>query len=723
MEFIRIFTKKRLVVLLLLFIANGLFFIRECSDAKIYRIYDAMLLETDKRTEDDDMKKAVSSVIIEFRDAYKESAEYDEYSEAKAYLLEKIEYVENYSDSIAQKIGSSKVLLKSSLYSDKSSFSYLNIVKTTKDLESIKDAEVTLSNGIWLEKVSNYKLIYYFIMIMVVMMIYSMVEDKKTKIIYLQYAAKNGRGKLFLKRLFIFIGMTLCITVLFFTEVSVISLYTYGGIEGIGDSVCSDELFALCSMCGESRIVWLFINVIKAALTFVVLGVCLWAFLSGFNNSNIGLYAFILLYCIEVVLNRVITAKSIFRIFKYINIKYLIDCSDVWFVYNNWGYDGIVTDISESTMLLLAVVCVISIIMITINSLRCNPLTKMGFIEKFLLRIYDGVIKVFAKLPVGVMELFKLVYTQKIGIVVIAILILFVNMKKGYVLSYNVSMSAMVELCESQRLSSTEELAEKRSELVVEREAYKGDIDAAQKIEILDMQIDYLDYIIEKRNLGVDVSTISQYEYESAFGKKQTSNQQYIAMLCIVVMLVSNIGAVSYERKCGVISNIRASKNRVRWIVKKILYATILASVITLFIYGWYYVCLVKLYRLEDYGVSIQSLMMFKDYPFDIPIWGFVAIDMLLKLILLVAVGGIAFAISSVFSYDIGYFVGIIVILPHLLCELGITALSYVSLPKIMAFMPYWVEGKVAYNIIADIVIIGIGIAGYLYGYYRTVIK
>lgn len=256
MECIRIFKKKRLLVLLLLFIVNGIFFIRECTDTKMYGIYDAMLLETDKRTENaGDMKKAASSVIVEFRNTYKDGEEYEEYLQAKDYLLKKIDYIENYSDSIKQKIGNSKLLLKSSLYSDKTSFSYLNIIKTTKDLEHIKDAEVRLSNGMWLEKVSSYKLIYYFIMIAVIMVIYSMVEDRKTKIIYLQYAAKNGRGNLFLKRLFIFICMTLFITMLFFAEISVISLYTYGGIEGIKDSVCSDELFAMCSLGGESRII------------------------------------------------------------------------------------------------------------------------------------------------------------------------------------------------------------------------------------------------------------------------------------------------------------------------------------------------------------------------------------------------------------------------------------------------------------------------------------
>lgn len=724
MEFKRVFNKKRLVVLLLLFIVNGIFFLRECSDLKMYDIYDTLVLEINKKEESAvDVRKTALSVLKEYAEVYSDSTEYEEYLKARRYLLEKVDYLENYSKNKTQQIENSKVVLSSSLFSDKNSFSYLNIIKTTKDLEAIKDAQITLSNGIWLEKVSNYKMIYYFIMIGVVMIVYSFVEDRKTKIIYLQYAASNGRESLFLKRIIIFLGMIFLITILFFTETSIISLYLYGGFEGINDSVCSDELFAICSMGGASRITWIVINVLRIAIAFGAIGMCVWAVLTSFNNSNIGLCVFILVYGIEVMLNRIITDKSIFRFFKFFNLKYLIDGSDSWFTYSNWGYNNIITDMAESTGILIIFVSIISIVLLVRNCILYNPLTQVGFLEKSLIRIYDCVMKFFAKLPVGIMEIFKVVVSQRIGIVLIIIVILFTNMNKGYVLKYSIEMSLISNLCESYKMGTTEDLLVVKDELIREMEVYEGDVTAISKVSLIEAQIEHLDYIIQKRREGVNVSLISPYEYEAALGKNQVSNQQFISMLCIIVMILTNIGAVSYEKKCGMLCNIRVTKNRMSWIKNKILCNALFATIVVMILYGWYYYTLVKLYDLTDFNVSVQSLTMFANYALDISIMGFVILDLLLKIIVLIAIGGIAFTISASFNYDIGYFIGLIMILPHLLYELGVDILSYISLPKMMAFMPFWLEGRVTYNLIADIIIIIIGVLGYIYASYCIVTK
>lgn len=727
MEFLRIFNKKRILILALLFVINGLFFIRECSEIGKYKVYNDLVVEFNNKTESAvDIKKTALFVLEEYKNDHENISEDENYLEVRKMFMDKVEYVRDYSRVKTKQIENSKAMLSSSIFSDKTSFSYLNAVKTRNVLEKIKDENVTVSNGVWLEKIVDYKPVYYIIMVAVAMIIYAFIEDRKTGIVYIQYAAANGRAKLFARRLGILLTTTVVITMLFFGELAVISLNLYGGVEGLNASVCSDEMFAMCSM-GMTRLVWFLINVLRVSMSVFVMGLLMWGILTYFNNSNIGLCAYLLLYGVEIVANALITEKSVFRFVKFFNLTYLVDSGDAWFSYGNWGYRYIIMDIAESTGVLMVVIGLVSVAMIVRSCVMYNPLSRTSFIEKMFMSLYDLFMRLFSKLPVAVMELFKLVVSQRVGVVVIAVVALFANMNKGYVLTYSMNMVSVVQMCEESKEASVDELISMREELYKEKSAYENDtsqhIGATFKTQIVQSKIDALDYVIQKNSVGVKVSLISPYEYEAAFGGRQSDNQEYIAMLCIIVMLTINAGTLSYEKRKGMMKHIRASKNRSEWIKRKIIRNGLFATFITMIMYGWYYYELIKLYKLGNYNISIQSFAMFDKYPLDIPIWGFVVLDLLLKIAVLMAVGGVAFLISGMFNYEVGYFVALLVILPHLLYKLGISVLSYVSIPKIMAFFPYWMEGKGIYNMTVDVIIIVIGAISYAYGVRKVMVN
>lgn len=729
MEFLRIFNKKRIFILIALFIINGVFFFRECSDLEKYRLFDSLVSEFNIKNEDNnngkntvDMKRTALSVVRKYTKNNENLKEDEDFLEVREMFLKKVDYVKNYSENKREQIENSKAMLSLSLFSDKNSFSYLNIIKTRDDLSKIKDAKVTVSNGVWLEKVTSYKLIYYIMLIAAAMIVYAFIEDRKNGLIYIQYAATNGRGRLLIKRMFILLAFSIVTALLLFTEISVIALKMYGGLDGINASVCSDEMFAMCSM-GTTRVMWLVINVLRISLGIFTVGLLMWGLLTCFNNSNIGLVVFVLLCSSEIIINGLITDKSIFRFFKFFNLKYLIEGGGAWFTYKNWGYDFIITDIAGSTYVLMILAVLIAVILLMKNCVLSNSLNHIGIVEKMFIRAYELMIKLFAKMPVSIMEFFKLIFLQRAGIIAIIVIVLFADMNKGYVLKYNILMSSISNFAESAKGASTEELSEIRESLYKERQELRDNVldsTAGYKISITEAKIEFIEYILGKKAEGVDVSIISPYEYEAALGERQSDNQEFIALLCIVLMLMINVGAVSYEKKNGMLCHIRAAKNRDGWIRNKILYNGIFAFIITMFLYTEYYYELIKLYKLSDFGVSVKSLQMFDKYPLDIPIWAFIILDFILKLIVLEAVGGLAFLLSSIFSYETGYFVSLIIIMPHLLYKLGISIFSYISVPKLMAFMPFWTEGKCLYNLAGDVAVICMGIAGYIYTYRKT---
>ncbi len=726
MEFKRVFNKKRILVLIVLFIINGVFFYRECSDYGKYKIYNELILEfNDKYKSAVDIKKTALSVLREYSDANEAAAEDEEFIEAGQLFLHKVNYVNNYSESKKKQIDNSKAMIAISLFNDKNSFSYLNIIKTRDDLSRIKDEKIVVSNGVWLEKVVGYKLIYYLILIAAVVVIYSFVEDRKNSVIYIQYAAAEGRGKLLCKRIGILLFIIMAVTILFFAEISVISLKLYGGIEGIHDSVCSDEKFAMCSM-GLSRIGWLAVNVIRIALAFFSVVLFIWGLLTHFNNSNIGMCGFILLYAAEAVMNRLITDKSIFRFLKFFNIKYLID-GTAWFTYNNWGYQYVITDLAESTIILMLMLGFISVLMIIINSVCCNPLNKVGFVERVFRRFSEFVIKLFSKLPVAVMEMFKVLICQKVWVIIIVIVMLFANMNKGYVLKYSVMMQAVSQFCEQYGSASVDDLVDIREELIQEKLSYeksdeKDEVYAA-RLQVIQSKISMLDYVIQKKDEGKKAVLVSQYEYEAALGKNQSDNQQFIALICTILMLVMNAGIVSYEKRKGMLSCIIAAQNRIKFVRNKLLYNGAFAAFVTMLFYGEYYYELIKLYELKDFNISVLSLSMFSAYSLDIPIWGFIALDLVLKIAVLTAIGGAAFLLSYICSYEMGYLASFIMVIPHFLYKLGISVFAYISIPRLIAFMPFWQEDRGGYNFMADMVLIVVGIICYIYTFYKLVYR
>ncbi len=194
-------------------------------------------------------------------------------------------------------------------------------------------------------------------------------------------------------------------------------------------------------------------------------------------------------------------------------------------------------------------------------------------------------------------------------------------------------------------------------------------------------------------------------------------------MLGVVIILIINAGAISYEKKTGVLSQILSGKNRDKWIRNKIIHNGLFAIFITALLYTSYYYQLIKLYNLENFDASVQSLMIFEKYPFDVPIWAFIIIDFMLKAILLMAVGGIAFLVSTMSNYDVGYLATLIIIIPYFLYDLGIEFFAYISIPRYIAFMPYWMEEKYNYNLIADTLIVLVGIVSYIYAGYRLTKK
>ena len=87
----------------------------------------------------------------------------EDFKEARKIFLERLDYVKNYKERTQNSIDNIKAVQKSSLFSQKNSRSYLELIKSKNDLTKALGYEVKLDNDLWLMKIKDYKYIYWFI--------------------------------------------------------------------------------------------------------------------------------------------------------------------------------------------------------------------------------------------------------------------------------------------------------------------------------------------------------------------------------------------------------------------------------------------------------------------------------------------------------------------------------------------------------------------------------
>ena len=127
-------------------------------------------------------------------------------------------YIKKYPEDMKQIQTNAQQTLTFSIFSDKNSFTYNNIVKTGKDFEKVADVSLYLVNNKAAGSFVNYYYTFYFALIMMVFIIYGLSGERDNGMWGIVHSAGSGRLRLALHRLFIIAGSGVVITAgLYFT--------------------------------------------------------------------------------------------------------------------------------------------------------------------------------------------------------------------------------------------------------------------------------------------------------------------------------------------------------------------------------------------------------------------------------------------------------------------------------------------------------------------------
>ena len=596
-----------------------------------------------------------------------------------------LEYIKKYPEDMKQIQTNAQQLMTFSIFSDKNSFTYNNIVKTGKDFEKVADVSLYLVNNKAAGSFVNYYYTFYFALIMMVFIIYGLSGERDNGMWGIVHSAGSGRLRLALHRLFIIAGSGVVITAgLYFTTFAA-ALLLYGGAGALNAPVQSIQAFERFAM-PMSQIGFVLYNYEYSVLAVVVLSVALWAVFVVNRKRNHALILTGVVVGLEVLMYYRIGLHSIYSAFKQINIVRLMNA--VISTYANRGRGSFV--ISESAIMFwaLMVILVVSVAVAVMGTVLMRPSQGKNVLTRLTDKLYAGYQHIFANVPVVFKELHKLLVTSR-GFTVIVVLLLVVM----YFISYGKmafsdnsrerdriylekggadysQISALIDERRADYMQAVEksmeaseqygngeigidELSQINSTVSIYASRYAAVREFEQKRE-------YLDTL--KEETGIDGYMMSDRGYEEIFGKYGKAREIVLlmALLASVVLIVSENIGIETSTGTKYIVNAASGKNTVK--IKRIAASLALCIVLYFIVYGIDMIYLQNYYGMPYTEAPLMSLTFMRDCGLNISIGTFIVIRLIVRLVMMFAVFAVTYVFSSRFSEVRGRAVSVLII-------------------------------------------------------------
>ena len=565
--------------------------------------------------------------------------------QAREKLMQQAKYIDNYKGIIEDKRQTAILYATAGTYK-KNSFEYNNLLKTQYDLSQIIDADVQLSNGLWLEKLYKNNYIHLLTLITCVYTVYMFFSERKNGLYHIVHTGQSGRGVLFVKRSIILLIQAVVTNVALYTESAVMLLNRYDGVKDLNVAAVSDEYFILTS--GKlSRIQFLGLIILLSILANVVLSLVLWAILLCFGNVNIGLFFYCCICVADVVIYKVISAKSILQIFKYLNVYYLFFPNKAA-EYFNWGCFNIAVSLLTTTIIVSVFIGILALFASAYISIRKYFTGKMNIVENAIELILTYIMRLMVKTNNFGKEVYKILISQ--GIIWILLLLAYIaaNVEPSYGVIYDAKKSYMLGYYEkAEGLSYGTELIDIYNEYNDEYEDFLDNFDysdegaktlLANRQDLFNTVKENFNYIKQMNEKGISAVVINPYEYTETIGNREWNNQELIAMINVIAAIVISCGFIAYEKKSMVKSLALTGMNRRKWLVKKLFIQSMLSLLFACITYGMYYKKLCGVYTYTNITAPLKSIMLFQNYLINPPIIVYIFIDFMIKYMFLLGI-------------------------------------------------------------------------------------
>lgn len=543
-------------------------------------------------------------------------------------LLFQTKYLNDYPDWLDSIQKNKNSMLSFSIFSAPDSFSGRNILKTAREIESL----------------FSFSLTDYFLLIVLMVVSVSFLEERKKGLWNVVHAAPGGRLSLALKRTAILFFTSVFGVLLLYGTNLIIGFSIYGGYDSLNRSIQSVELFGglpQLSTIGGFLIQWFLLRI--GAAFFISL--LLWLLLTAIYNVKYTILITGGILALEYSLYTFLPVQSRLNLFKYFNLFTYISMSDLYTNYLNIDLFGYPFGICRISWLAMFPLCVLlGIVCIVINCYK-KPAAGKDLLGRFAVKLNGMTDKFLGQLHLFGFEVYKTVWIQK-GIIVIALLVYLVlglsytapvpvsNAAGGAARQYTAELAGEITEETLNRIDDIQaELNRTIAGYETAKTAYEnGDMEypqfdvyarEASAAQIKGEGLNIVRNRIEELNRQAREKDfvpylIAEAPFESVYGKSDESNRQSAAMLSLLILGLLLAGCMTYENQSG-ITGLTASAVRGRGIllVRKILIAAGSAVLVWAVVYGLELRAFLMICDTNTLSASIGNLALYENLTFS----------------------------------------------------------------------------------------------------------
>lgn len=669
------------------------YFTNEIEISKCYNL----LLNEFKIQEKAGSENPVLEAGIIVKETYTSDKDSLLFSRAYSRLKEHVLYINNYSETIINNCNKVETLLKNNLLN--SGFARSDMLKSRYDFIKLVNTPVKYDNSKAFDNTYQFRFTNYIILIFLIFIVFQFLDERKKGLWELVYATPSGRGRITLIRGGILFASSVAATFLTYGGILILSFRLYGGIGDMTGIVQSSESFQNCLFVVSRWEMFILSNLVTAVCLFSF-ALILWLILISIRSNNVSIIVLCLFLGFEFILFKVISVKSIFVLFKYINIFQLLNSNMNLSMYKNWGYGDWITDLKTSTLILSIVITIMGIVTCVIVGEQKKPNSKKNILDMMIGMIGEYIDRILYKMPLLIKELYKILISQK-GILVIIIGVIIIqnnHIHRGVILDHlqiekdtfykavgNKPMSENTYEFLNEYENSIEELKRKESKTVIDQEI----IEVKETVfKSMKDDVTYLENLKEDRNIVGFI--IRPYEYNELFGERLYDNQDLVGSILIITIILLFFGIVSYENKNNMVVYLKSSYGREKIFLYKYLTLLFLLSLIFMIYFGLNILNILQYYDVKSLNAPIQSLQLMQRFPLSISIGSYIVLMYFVRLISILFIGTFIFHISVRLRYINSLIVSFLLVLPAMVYMFGIKQFYYFSIINYLNISSFW---------------------------------
>lgn len=576
-------------------------------------------------------------------------------------LNQQIKYNSTYSADILHIIDKAERMKSNKLFSDKSGFSYNNIVKTQKDYEKCKDIVLNTEDATFIEIIMDYSIVWVLALVVILYIINQLHTERDNGVWWISYAAKYGRARLAIIRTGIVALVSVVVCMCLYGVTVMIALVGFDGIKALSSPIQNLSTYKLSTIkC--NMIEFILLNFLWSYIAVLAIVMVIYTFMSVFRNRKNVILITVALGIIEYLLYENIEPYSKFGVLRNFNIVRLFSMSDICTVYYNVGFSTcVVSRTSVLIGILVAVILVCALIVVASGEILKpqNRFIHLGKVADRIERMHQFIL---SRCPYAVKEIHKCVFTSKGKWAIIAVLlgaIYFSNYDlKSFSDMENYNDNIYLKYGGEDYSEISALIGEKRTEykaahtkLMKLKAGYEaGEVgvvtylgyaeycnslanSTAGMVEV-ENKINYLNKLKEQYN--IEGYLMSDRGYEQMFGKTSIVRTIFINMailLCVTILAYCN---VKNEYKSNMVELIASSEmGKKKLYTRKMIIGGLIAVVTGAVAYGIEYAIMIKHYGIPYVNAPVQSLTFMEECPFDFSIMQYMIILITAKLLVI----------------------------------------------------------------------------------------